>query len=252
MPQGGGNQGKKKKKGHKPAHQNSFAFHHNPKSKLTDKILSSPNEGVCQRCYDKIEWRKKYRKYKPLTQPAKCNLCHQRKITRAYHTICQDCSRSKEVYAKLDEASQQIKRPRICAVCVKEPIMIHSDNNNNNNNATDSSTPKDEVEQLEEELVSRGKMLKLRERKALERKVEKLRREEKERKRIERKLAAGITVEQDENDSEEGDNDSIYSDEEENDETQDDLLEAVGGKDKLLTGEAYQQMLLQKANAQTT
>ncbi len=250
MPQGSGNQGKKKKKGHKPAHQNSFAFHHNPKSKLTDKILSSPNEGVCRRCYDKIEWRKKYRKYKPLTQPAKCNVCHQRNITRAYHTICQDCSRSEEVYARLDEANQQQeesnenKRPRVCAVCVKEPVMIHSDNKDSS-----TSTPKDDVEQLEEELVSGTKMLKLRERKALERKVEKLRREEKERKRIERKLAAGI-IDKEGDDSEE-ENDSIYT-EEENDETQDDLLEAVGGKDKLLIGEAYQQMLLQKENSQTT
>jgi len=53
---------KKKKKGRPPKHQNSFAFRHNPKSKKTDKILASPNVGVCRRCYDKIEWRKKYRK----------------------------------------------------------------------------------------------------------------------------------------------------------------------------------------------
>lgn len=53
---------KKKKKGRPPKHQNSFAFRHNPKSKKTDKILASPIVGVCRRCYDKIEWRKKYRK----------------------------------------------------------------------------------------------------------------------------------------------------------------------------------------------
>lgn len=60
MPPPGG--AKKKKKGRAPKHQNSFAFRHNPKSKKTDKILSSPNVGVCKRCHDKIEWRKKYRK----------------------------------------------------------------------------------------------------------------------------------------------------------------------------------------------
>ena len=53
---------RKKKKGRAPAHQNSFAFRHNPKSKKTEKILSSPNVGVCGRCRDKIEWRKRYRK----------------------------------------------------------------------------------------------------------------------------------------------------------------------------------------------
>ena len=57
-----GNSTKKKKKGRAPKHQNTFAFKHNPGSKKTEKILSSPNVGVCKRCYDKIEWRKKYRK----------------------------------------------------------------------------------------------------------------------------------------------------------------------------------------------
>lgn len=58
-----------KKKGQK--YQNTFSFKHNPHSILTEKILSSPNEGVCQNCYDRIEWKKKYRKYKPLSVPKK-------------------------------------------------------------------------------------------------------------------------------------------------------------------------------------
>lgn len=62
MPPPAANGTKKKKKGRAPKHQNSFAFIHNPKSKKTDKILASANVGVCKRCYDKIEWRKKYRK----------------------------------------------------------------------------------------------------------------------------------------------------------------------------------------------
>lgn len=53
-----------------PKHQNGFAFKHNPKSKKTNYILSLPNEGLCQRCHDQIEWRKSYRKYKPLTKPS--------------------------------------------------------------------------------------------------------------------------------------------------------------------------------------
>ena len=57
-----GDPNKKKKKGRAPAHQNGFAFRHNPKSKKTEKILASPNVGVCVKCRDKIEWRKRYRK----------------------------------------------------------------------------------------------------------------------------------------------------------------------------------------------
>lgn len=94
---------KKKKKGHTPKHQNSFAFRHNPGSKKTDKILSSPNVGVCRRCYDKIEWRKKYRKYKPRTQPGKCNVCFQKNVLAAYHTICTKCAGSDKAIAAMEK-----------------------------------------------------------------------------------------------------------------------------------------------------
>ena len=58
---------KPKKKGRPPAHQNKYAFKHNKNSKKTKKILSLPNTGLCKQCHEIIEWRKKYRKYKPLT-----------------------------------------------------------------------------------------------------------------------------------------------------------------------------------------
>ncbi len=45
---------KKQVSGPIPAHNNSFAFRHNPKSKLTAKILSSPNQGLCRRCHEKV------------------------------------------------------------------------------------------------------------------------------------------------------------------------------------------------------
>ena len=43
-------------KGRVPSHQNAFAFRHNPKSKLTEKIAAMPIRGLCRRCRDKIEW----------------------------------------------------------------------------------------------------------------------------------------------------------------------------------------------------
>jgi hypothetical protein len=54
----------------KPAYQNKFAFRHNKNSKKTKKILALKNEGLCRTCTEQIEWRKRYRKYKPMTQPA--------------------------------------------------------------------------------------------------------------------------------------------------------------------------------------
>lgn len=59
------------KKSGPPAHANKFAFVHNRNSRQTKKILAMPVAGVCDQCRAVIEWRKKYRKYKPLTVPKK-------------------------------------------------------------------------------------------------------------------------------------------------------------------------------------
>jgi hypothetical protein len=58
-----------KKTGQK--YQNTEAFRHNRASKKTAKILAMPISHVCTHCREILEWRKKYRKYKPLTQPKK-------------------------------------------------------------------------------------------------------------------------------------------------------------------------------------
>mmetsp|Transcript_6551 Transcript_6551/g.8605 ORF Transcript_6551/g.8605 Transcript_6551/m.8605 type:complete len:180 (-) Transcript_6551:79-618(-) len=142
MPQQPG--GKSKKKGRAPAHQNTYAFKHNPNSKKTAKILAMPVEGLCRRCTEKIEWRKKYRKYKPLTQPSKCNRCHKRNIKAAYHTICVDCAS---------------KDNKICEMCTKEPAL---------RNEYDEQEQEIERQRL---LLTMSKM-KLREKRTLERQLE--------------------------------------------------------------------------------
>ena len=145
MPQNKNPTQKKKKKGRAPAHQNKFAYKHNPKSKTTDKILSSRNTHVCRRCYDKIEWRKQYRKYKPLTQPSRCNGCQKRNVLAAYHTICESCTRTSSKAKELIEeklssigdgddnnnegggGEKKSKNLRACAMCVKEIALPASD-----------------------------------------------------------------------------------------------------------------------------
>ena len=76
-----------------PKHANSYAFHHNPSSKLTAHILSLPINDLCPACVAVIEWRKKYRKYKPLTVMKKCTGCGEKRIKEAYHVICAQCCR---------------------------------------------------------------------------------------------------------------------------------------------------------------
>jgi len=84
----------KQKSGQK--YQNVVAFHHNKGSKLTKKILESPIHDVCRKCRDMIEWRKRYRKYKPLTVPKKCVKCEQKTIKEAYHIICHTCAHAEK------------------------------------------------------------------------------------------------------------------------------------------------------------
>ena len=221
---------KKKKKGHTPAHQNKFAFKHNPKSKTTDKILDSLNVHVCRRCHDKIEWRKQYRKYKPRSQPGACNGCKKRNVLAAYHTICESCTRNfdrakeiieaewkKEHQQQQEEGEEQLPPPpaklRACAMCVKEIAL---------------SNPDDEEE--EALIASMGK-IRLRELKTLE-----------------RQLAKEPKTSDDADDTKEEDTEiqGLVSIAEDDDEKDDPFLNAVGGVDKLLTGEAYQKALLEQ------
>lgn len=67
--------GDNKKRGQK--YQNRIAFKNNlhDTSKTTKVINSIVVQGVCKRCREIIEWRKKYSKYKPLTAPKKWLVC---------------------------------------------------------------------------------------------------------------------------------------------------------------------------------
>lgn len=89
-----------------PAHENKFAFRHNPGSKKTAAIARIPNNGVCGRCHDIIEWKKKYRKYKRLTTPGKCAGCHLHCVRFAYHALCGPCASSRGVCAKCRQAHE--------------------------------------------------------------------------------------------------------------------------------------------------
>ncbi|KAJ1735782.1 hypothetical protein LPJ61_000379 [Coemansia biformis] len=91
-----------------PKYQNTFAYKHNPKSVKTQKILALPVDGLCRRCTDQINWRKQYRKYKQLTVAKKCVSCQLKKVKKAYHVLCDDCARAKDVCAKCAEKAEII------------------------------------------------------------------------------------------------------------------------------------------------
>lgn len=88
------------KKSGPPCHQNQYAFVHNPASRLTKSIAAIPLGGVCVRCRDVLEWRKKFRKYKPLKEPRRCTRCGNKTVKDAYHAVCRDCAEREGVCGK--------------------------------------------------------------------------------------------------------------------------------------------------------
>lgn len=65
----------------------------------------SVNE-VCIKCRDVIAWKIKYNKYKALSQPKKCDECHEKTIVKAYHMICRACALKKKVCAKCRQGEE--------------------------------------------------------------------------------------------------------------------------------------------------
>ncbi|CAL4947316.1 unnamed protein product [Urochloa decumbens] len=89
-----------------PKHQNRYAWkpHLNQKINETEpggrfRPLSEIT-GVCQRCRDQIDWKRRYGKYKQIVEPAKCQKCGKRAVRQAYHNVCRDCSKNLGICAK--------------------------------------------------------------------------------------------------------------------------------------------------------
>ncbi|KAE9466607.1 hypothetical protein C3L33_01457, partial [Rhododendron williamsianum] len=103
-----------------PVHQNKFAWKPNQGVKINETEVGgkfrplSEVTGVCPRCKDQIEWKRKYGKYKPLSEPAKWSQslslslslslhiqrCSKRAVRQAYHNLCTACAKEQKVCAK--------------------------------------------------------------------------------------------------------------------------------------------------------
>merc|ERR1712002_573227 len=94
-------------------HKNNFAFK-NDMHDTSDKTKSVNNlfvSNVCQRCKDCIEWKIKYKKYKPLTVPRKCVKCDQKSVKYAYHIVCSNCAVQNKICAKCSKSKEVIGQP---------------------------------------------------------------------------------------------------------------------------------------------
>ena len=56
------------------------------------KIFKLMCEGICNKCRDIVQWKFRYDKYKPLKAPGNCQQCRQKKVTKAYRTLCDSCA----------------------------------------------------------------------------------------------------------------------------------------------------------------
>ncbi|XP_043967112.1 uncharacterized protein C9orf85 homolog [Gambusia affinis] len=91
-------------------HQNSIAFK-NDKYGATAQVKkanSKIHDGLCQHCKGVLEWKVKYNKYKPLTQPKKCVKCCQKTVRDAYHIVCKLCSLQLEICCKCGKKEEVI------------------------------------------------------------------------------------------------------------------------------------------------
>ncbi|CAD7091540.1 unnamed protein product [Hermetia illucens] len=91
-------------------HQNRTAFKNDlhdktPKMKMINNLHVCE---VCERCKAQIEWKIKYKKYKPLTQPKTCARCQQKTVKKAYHVICRECSQKDRVCAKCLKSADEV------------------------------------------------------------------------------------------------------------------------------------------------
>jgi len=94
-------------------HKNAFGFK-NDMHGVSDRMKEVNNlyvSNVCQRCKECIEWKIKYKKYKPLTVPSKCVKCFGKKVKYAYHIVCTECALQHGVCAKCNKEKEVLGEP---------------------------------------------------------------------------------------------------------------------------------------------
>ncbi|XP_047317766.1 uncharacterized protein C9orf85 homolog [Impatiens glandulifera] len=89
-----------------PVHANKFAWKPHAGVKINETEVGgrfrpfSEITGVCFRCKEQIDWKRKYGKYKVLKEPTKCQRCTKRAVRQAYHNLCHACAKEHKVCAK--------------------------------------------------------------------------------------------------------------------------------------------------------
>jgi len=115
-------------------------------------------EGVCDRCREKVQWRFRYDKYKPLKSPGICADCKQKKITKAYRSLCDSCATARKVCGSccvnISEAnSLRLERLQAGGIADSTETSFDQDMTINDNNGCDSDEHTVSAIKLEVETV---------------------------------------------------------------------------------------------------
>lgn len=100
------------------------------------KIQQVMCEGICFHCQDKVKWKFRYDKYRPLTKPGKCQLCQKFNITKAYRTYCDICAKEKDVCPSCCEDFEYLNalKAKLDADKLKESQLNNKDINDEDMN----------------------------------------------------------------------------------------------------------------------
>ncbi|OWF47551.1 uncharacterized protein C9orf85 homolog [Mizuhopecten yessoensis] len=103
--------GNVKKGAQKYKNKNAFKNDLHDRTPQMELIKKVQVTGACQRCTDVIEWKIKYRKFKPLTTAKKCTKCLEKTVKKSYFIICVPCMKKLQVCGKCGQKKEVTEVP---------------------------------------------------------------------------------------------------------------------------------------------
>ena len=93
------------KRGKHQKYQNRKAYSIKYQADLMTLQEKTPKDNLCHRCFDQVDWKLKFGKYKVNTTPGRCRVCEQKTVVKSYRHLCDPCAQSHKLCAKCGEAA---------------------------------------------------------------------------------------------------------------------------------------------------
>ena len=88
-------------------YQNKVAYKvkfHKDKEELQKR---TPLNNLCDRCFEVLQWKLTFGKYKKMTNVSKCVRCNLKVIFKSYRSVCEKCSTDQRVCSKCNEVVEK-------------------------------------------------------------------------------------------------------------------------------------------------